>query len=106
MRQVVEQWGKIISDLPFSMAAMIKNAKVSQGEGSAIILGFETEMQKGYFDQEDHRKELESVIADKIQKTVEIKTMYLGHDEAPEQSNFIDPRKMNLEGVEFVFEDD
>lgn len=106
IRMVIEQWGKIVSDLSFSMAAMIKNAKVSQGDGSSIILGFETEMQKGYFDQEDHRTELENVISDKIQKTVEIKTIFMGHEDTSVQSSFFDPRKMNLEGVDIVFEDD
>lgn len=104
VRHVIEQWGKIVSDLSLSMAAMLKNAKVSQGEGSSLVLAFDTEMQKGYFDQEDHRTELENVISDKIQKNVEVKTVFVSHEE-PVRRDFFDPRKMNLEGVEFEYED-
>jgi len=105
IRMVIGQWGKIVSDLSAPMAAMLRNARVSQGEGATVVLAFETEMQKGYFDQEDHRAELISVISDKIQKTVDIKTVFVSH-ESPLQENFFDPRRMNLEGVDIVYEDE
>lgn len=105
VRQVIEQWGRIVSDLSLSMAAMLKNVRLSQGEGASLILSFETAMQKGYFDQEEHRAELENVIADKLQKKVAIKNVLAASEEVA-QSVFFDPKKINLEGVNFVFEDD
>ena len=104
--RIVAQWGKIISDLPMSMAAMIKNVRVSQGDDASLLLACENEMQKDYFDQESHQSELSEIIADKIQKQVKIKAVFLS-DETPErQEMFIDPRKINLEGVDVIYEDD
>ena len=107
IRRVIDQWGKIISDLPPSAGAMIKNAKVSQGEDSVILLAFDQEMNRDYFERPEHREIVEQVISDKIQKTVQIKTIYLSGQEVHDNAgDFFDPRKMNLEGVEVVYEDD
>lgn len=105
VRQVVESWGKIVSDLPASMAVMIKAASVSQGDGALLLLGFEDEMHRDYFEQEDHRAELISVISDKIQKQIDIKVVLVSEQEQAVQG-FIDPRKINLEGVDFIYEDE
>lgn len=108
IRQVIDQWGSIVSDLPMSAAAMIKSAGVSQGEGSVILLGFDQEMQKAYFDQEEHKKIVEEIVSEKIQKSVQIKAVMIGQNQesrtSPEQ--FFDPKKLNLEGVELVYEDE
>lgn len=108
IRQVIDQWGSIVSDLPMSAAAMIKSARVSQGEGSVILLGFDQEMQKAYFDQEEHKKIVEEIVSEKIQKSVQIKAVMIGQNQesrtSPEQ--FFDPKKLNLEGVELVYEDE
>ena len=85
---------------------MIKNVRVSQGDDASLLLACENEMQKDYFDQESHQSELSEIIADKIQKQVKIKAVFLS-DETPErQEMFIDPRKINLEGVDVIYEDD
>lgn len=108
IKQLIDQWGRIVSDLSGSAAAMIKTARVSQGEGSTIILGFDQDMKKSYFDEETHRKEIEDIISEKIQKTVQIKPVLIGQTEDGQQTAdmFFDPRKFNLEGVDIVYEDD
>jgi DNA polymerase-3 subunit gamma/tau len=108
IKQLIDQWGRIVSDLSGSAAAMIKTARVSQGEGGTIILGFDQDMKKSYFDEESHRKEIEDIISEKIQKNVQIKPVLIGQQEAgqPTQDMFFDPRKFNLDGVDIVYEDD
>ena len=108
IKQLIDQWGSIVSDLSGSAAAMIKTARVSQGEGGTIILGFDQDMKKSYFDEESHRKEIEDIISEKIQKNVQIKPVLIGQQEDGQltQDMFFDPRKFNLDGVDIVYEDD
>ncbi len=106
VKMVVEQWGKIRSDLTGLMAAMIKDARVSQGEGSTLILIVSDAMAKDYFSQEQHKTELAFVISEKIQKEIDIHVVCEDDAEAPSKSQSISLGKMNLEGVEVVFEDE
>lgn len=106
MKLVISQWGKIISDLPVSMAAMIKDVRVNQAEDNTLLLACESEMQKSYFEQENHQKELEAVIGDKIQKQIKVKPVFMAQEQTEQAADFIDPRKMNLEGVDVIYEDE
>ncbi len=105
IRQVVARWGQIVSDLPDSMAAMIKNIQVSQADDSTLLLACESEMQKTYFEQENHKKELEAIIGDKIQKQLSVRAVTLSAEQPQQTEAFIDPRKINLEGVDLIYED-
>lgn len=105
IRQVVARWGQIVSDLPDSMAAMIKNIQVSQADDSTLLLACESEMQKNYFEQENHKKELEAIIGDKIQKQLSVRAVTLSAEQPQQTEAFIDPRKINLEGVDLIYED-
>lgn len=105
VKQVIAQWGQIVSDLPTSMAAMTRNIRVSQADDSTILLACENEMQKSYFEQENHKKELEDIIGAKIQKQLTIKAVFLSNEQPQQAEAFIDPRKMNLEGVDLIYED-
>ncbi len=104
VRRIIRQWGKVVSDLTKETASMLKNVRVSQGEDSTLILSFRDVVYKNFFDQEEHRTELEHVIEDKLQKSVTVKTV-LAAEEAQTQQNFFDPRKFNLSGVEVEYED-
>lgn len=105
VQQVVARWGQIVSDLPDSMAAMIKNIRVSQADDSTLLLACESDMQKSYFEQENHKKELEDIIGDKIHKQLTIKAVTFNYEQPQQAEAFIDPRKMNLEGVDLIYED-
>ena len=105
LKAVIGEWGRIISDVSMSMGIMLKSARVAAGEGSKLILGFEEPMHKAYFDQEEHRQELEKVIAERIGKSVAVVPTLLAPEK--EQSNdFFIPSKVNLSGVDFSFEDE
>ena len=104
LKAVIGEWGRIISDLPLSMGVMLKPAQVAAGADNKLILGFLEPMNKAYFDQEGHKQDLETAIAQRIGKHVEVVPTLLS--EHKEQSNeFFIPGKVNLSGVDFSFED-
>ncbi len=102
---VVSQWGKIVSGLNPSAMIMLKTAMVSAGADNQIILGFYDDMNKCYFDKENHREELEYIISGQIEKEVHIVTRLLEHGRS-EETLFINPNKIRLDHVEFIDEDD
>lgn len=105
LKAVIGEWGRIISDVPMSMGIMLKAAQVAQGADNKLVLGFSDPMHKAYFEQENHKQDLEGAIAARIGKTVEIVPTML--EESKEQTGeFYIPSKVNLSGVDFSFEDE
>ncbi len=105
LKAVIGEWGRIISDVPMSMGIMLKAAQVAQGADNKLVLGFSDPMHKAYFEQENHKQDLEGAIAARIGKTVEIVPTML--EERKEQTGeFYIPSKVNLSGVDFSFEDE
>ena len=102
---VVSQWGKIVTDLDPSAMIMLKTAMVSAGPDNQIILGFYDDMNKYYFDKDNHRQDLENIISEHIGKEVHVMTRLLERGRQ-EESLFINPNKICLEHVEFIDEDD
>lgn len=102
---VIAQWGKITSELEPSAMQMLKNASVSAGPDNQIILGFYENMQKAYFDKDNHREQIENVISEHIGKEIHILSKLLEHGRA-EEALFINPNIIHLKGVEFIDEDD
>ena len=102
---VVSQWGKIITGLDPSAMIMLKTAMVSAGPENQIILGFYDDMNKCYFDKENHRENLETVIGEHIGKEVHVVTRLFERGRQ-EEALFINPNKIRLEHVEFIDEDD
>lgn len=105
IQAVIGRWGAILSDLPKSMAIMLKPAMINQGPDNKIILGFSEEMNKSYFDNSAHKEELEHVIGEKLGKQVEIIASMLTRENENTQI-FFDPNKVNLQGVDIVYEDE
>ena len=102
---VVSQWGKIVTELDPSAMIMLKTAMVSAGPDNQIILGFYEDMNKYYFDKENHRTDLERRISDHIGKEIHVTTRLLERGRS-EETLFINPNKICLEHVEFIDEDD
>lgn len=105
VKALLDQWGMVLSDLPDSMSAIMKQVKVSQGADNRILLGVENVMHKGYFDQEDHKQELEAALSTRMNKKIEV-TAQLLTNETRQSSEFFDPEKVNLQGVDIIYEDE
>ena len=101
---VVGQWGKIVTELDPSAMIMLKTAMVSAGADNQIILGFYEDMNKCYFDKENHREALERTISAQIGKEIHVTTRLLDRGRS-EEAIFINPNKICLEHVEFIDED-
>ena len=105
VKKVVDGWQEMISELDASAMFMLKDARVSAAGEGQILLAFTKAMNKGYFDQEAHKKAVEQAISQRVGKQVGIVTQIL--KEGDRRSGlFIDPNKIHLENVEFEDEDD
>ncbi len=105
IQMLINEWGRVLADVPPSMSILLKNAQVGQGSDNRVMLAFAQPMHKGYFDQESHRMELQNVITERLGKSVEVVPVLL--EEHKEQaSDFYIPSRVNLSGVDFSFEDE
>lgn len=104
IQAVIDQWQAIVSGLTPSMALMLKGGMVSQGRENQIIVGFNDAMRQGYFEDEKHQQELERIVSQSIGRQVVIVPKLLS--EPAERKDFINPDKMNFEGIDVIYEDD
>ena len=102
---VVSSWGKIVTGLDPSAMIMLKTAMVSAGPDNQIVIGFYDDMNKCYFDKDNHRQDLERTVSEHIGKEIHITTRLLERGRS-EETLFINPNKIRLEHVEFIDEDD
>ncbi|MFR8318048.1 MAG: DNA polymerase III subunit gamma/tau [Catenibacillus sp.] len=105
LKSVIGQWGRILSDLPPSMSIMLKPAKVAQGPDNKLVIGFDQPMNKSYFDQENHKMDLETAVSERVGRKVEIVTASL-EEQAEKSDSFFVPGKVDLSGVDFSYEDE
>ena len=105
LKSVIGQWGRILSDLPPSMSIMLKPAKVAQGPDNKLVIGFDQPMNKSYFDQENHKMDLETAVSERVGRKVEIVAASL-EEQAEKSDSFFVPGKVDLSGVDFSYEDE
>lgn len=73
LKQVAVNWEKIVSSLTGAMPRMLVGAKPTVGEGSTLLLVFQDEVCKQYFDNEEHLQILSDTIEKYVQKKVTIR---------------------------------
>jgi len=105
VQTIIKTWGAILSALPKSMAIMLKAAMINQGSDNKIILGFNEELNKSYFDNVANKEYLEHALSEKVGKQVEVVSIMISTEKESTQI-FFDPNKVNLQGVDIIYEDE
>lgn len=77
LKQVAVNWGRIVNALSGAMPQMLAGAKPTVGEGSTLLIVFQDEMCKQYFDKEEHLQILSDTIEKYVQKKVTIRLRYI-----------------------------
>lgn len=108
IRELAQRWDEVIRKIEEPIRGFVRRAKVRPGEGSAIILGYDSEMDYGFMNREMDITALKNAILSVINKDVDVKCEYeKGHDGAKrgEASNNNMPDISKLVNFEVEYED-
>lgn len=93
IKQVVHSWKGIIAGGSGIIKTHLKSAKLSLGGDNRLLIVVEDEMAEGYLNREEHKKDLENLIADKVGKEVEVEVR-LNQTNRPFEDSFVDIEKL------------
>lgn len=86
IRQVLEQWRVIIDSLSAGLKAVIKNVKLSLGEGNRLLIVTQDDVHADYLTNPVHQEEIKKAISEHIGKEVELEVRVLKEGTAFETS--------------------
>lgn len=72
VKQVVQNWNKILIELPGLIKNYLKTARLSLGGDNVLLIVLEDEIAASYLNSEEHKNELEVAIAERIQSRIEV----------------------------------
>lgn len=101
LQEAANNWNHILLSLSSSVRAMLLHVKVTVGEGDSLLLVFGDELEKKYFDKEEHLQELQYAIEKRIQKKVEVKTKLLDASKA-QLNDIVDISQLTNMPVEYI----
>ncbi|RDU23494.1 DNA polymerase III subunit gamma/tau [Anaerosacchariphilus polymeriproducens] len=93
IRQVVQSWKSIIASGSGIIKTHLKAAKLSLGGENRLLVVVEDELAEGYLNREEHKNDLEQLIADKVGKEVEVEVR-LNQTNRPFEDSFVDIEKL------------
>lgn len=93
IKQVVQNWKSIIASGSGVIKTHLKSAKLSLGRENRLLIVVEDELAEGYLNREEHKKDLEQLIADKIGKEVEVEVR-LNQSNRSFEDSFVDIEKL------------
>lgn len=103
IKMVIARWRQMTDDLTPSMCLMLKDAQISEGADHQLMVGLADEMRYGYFQEENHRRDLEQALSERIGKEVTVVPVKIQQDSAS-AGNFIDPLQA-FQGIDIIYED-
>lgn len=77
LQAVAKEWNRILMLLPASIKAGLSGAIPSVGEGNTLLLVFQDELSRDYFDNGTHIEEVVAAIRKHLQKEVQVQTKYI-----------------------------
>lgn len=103
IRMIIERWRQMTDDLTPSMCLMLKDAQISEGADHQLMIGLTDDMRYGYFQEENHRKDLEAALGERIGKEITVVPVRI-QQETESAGNFIDPLQF-FQGIDTYIED-
>lgn len=102
LKEVAQNWNKIMVGLPRAVSAMMTTVKPSIGEDNTLLLLFSDPLEKEFVGTKEHLKDIESVIRFQIQKEVKVSVHYIS-EEKKTTNSMIDLRKV-IKNIEIEYE--
>ena len=101
IKQIAMNWKSIINSAPDSMnpiKGILRTSRLSLGGDNKLLVIAEDPTREGFLNTEDHKRELEEVIAGKINKTVEVEFRSMEKGKSFENS-YVDIEKLFKETI-------
>lgn len=99
VKQVVKNWNTILAKAPGSIKMFLKKAGMTLGGDNRLELIFEDSLAEEYIKKEEHKKDVEELIAQQIGKKVEITTR-INNTGRPFEDSFVDIQKQVCMDIE------
>lgn len=103
VQKAVQNWNSILLGLPGGMRTYLKSAGLSLGGDNILLIVLDDEVAAAYLGREEHKKELEEVIAERIESQVEVR-IQLNETNRPMEETYPDLR--SVINMEIIIEDD
>lgn len=107
VQKAVQNWQSILQGLPGGMRTYLKSARLSLGGENVLLIVLEDDVAASYLNREEHKKELETEIANRIESQVEIR-IQLNESNRPFEESYVDLEQLIHQNIhmEVVIEED
>ncbi len=96
IKQVVEQWGRIVNNIEQPMRTYLRSVRLSMDDQEKLVLAVADSTHYDWLSTETHREELEKAISGMIEKQVEVR-FELAADERKLDMNYPDLGEIHME---------
>lgn len=104
IRQIVQNWKSITQDMPGTMKIYLRTAHLSMGGDNKLMLVFDDNMGYEYLSREEHRKDLQDALRNRMGKEVEV-MLQLNETNRPYDESYPDLEKIIHMDIEIDEED-
>lgn len=103
VQKAIQNWNSILQGLPGGMRTYLKSAVPSLAGDNILLIVLDDEVAAAYLGREEHKKELEEVIAERIESQVEVRIQL---NETNRPAGEVYPDLRSVINMEVVIEDD
>lgn len=89
VQQAVRNWNSIVQDIPGMVKGYLKQAHLSLGGDNRLMIVMEDPVGAEMVGREDHKKEIEKIISERIDREIEI-SVQLNQSDRPFEETYID----------------
>lgn len=89
VQQVVRNWNSILQDMPGLEKVYLKQARLSLGGDNRLMIVLDDPVASDMLGREDHRKEIERIISERIDREIEI-SIQLNQSDRPFEETYVD----------------
>lgn len=93
VQQVVRNWGPIVQDMPGVTRVYLKQAHLSLGGDNRLMIVLDDPVGAEMVAREDHRKEIERIISEHIDREIEV-SVQLNESNRPFEESYVDLSKV------------
>ena len=89
VQQIVRSWNSILQDMPGMIKVYLKQARLSLGGDNRLMIVLDDPVAFELLGREDHKKEIEKIISDRIDREVEV-SVQLNSSRRPFEETYVD----------------
>lgn len=102
VQQAVRNWNSILQDMPGLMKGYLKQAHLSLGGDNRLMIVVDDVVGLDLLNEENHRKEIERIISERIDREIEV-SVQLNQSDRPFEESYVDLEQ--LINMDIIVED-